>query len=80
MNVRMWKRLHAVGTLRSYQHRPIVYVVSELVESDESFERRIERWKAGNIVQGIQATYEGGAVDLVGVRRVLVHPRTGASA
>ena len=80
MNVRMWKRLQAVGTSLSYQSRQIVFVVSGLDESDESFQRRIEHWKAGHIVEGIKATYEGGAFDLVGVRRVSVHPRTGASA
>jgi hypothetical protein len=76
----MWKRLQAVGTSLSYQHRQIIRVVSELDESDESFERRIERWKAGERVEGIEATFDGGAVDLLVVRRVLVRPRTGASA
>lgn len=80
MNVQMWKRLQAVGTILSYQSLQTVFVVSEIDESDESFQRRIERWKAGNIVEGIKATYEGGAVDLVGVRRFTEHPRTGASA
>ena len=70
MRLQQWKRLSAVNKTLRYQHRRVVVVTFEPDESDESFHRRVERWKAGEIVEGIAGTYEGGQVQFVGVRGV----------
>ena len=67
MNVRMWKRLQVVGTLLSYQHRQIVCICRDGRETDEEFQAKINQWKSGEVVDGIDGKYEGGEVNFVGV-------------
>ncbi len=80
MQPRMWKRLQAVETSLSYQHRQVVIVSFIADETEESFIQRVERWKAGETVAGIEGIYEGGDFQPVGVRGVSARPQKDAAA
>ena len=59
----MWKRLH--NTARPISQRHIQHLIIILAEGEtrEDLDRKIERWKAGEKVDGISAKYEGGEVE-----------------
>ena len=65
MQLKHWKRLEAAGTRLSYQHRQVIIIEPKLVESGGSIAQIVERWKAGEVVEGITDTYQGGEVDTI---------------
>ena len=65
MRLKQWKRLEAARSRLSYQHRQVVIIEPRLVESDGSVNQVIERWKAGEVVEGIMDTYQGGEVGTI---------------
>ena len=55
----LWKRLSTVehsARLRSYQ---VISVINHRGETDAAFDAKIERWKAGESVDGIKGKYKG---------------------
>ena len=74
MNQRLWERIATVETALWFQNRQVVIVRSD-TESLESFDEKIERWKAGEAVEGIKDAYEGGEVQLIWVRSVAPRAR-----
>ncbi len=53
----------------------MIAILSKPGESMESIELKIERWKAGETVEGIAGEYLGGEIDLVRVVGVTPSPR-----
>ena len=43
----------------------MIIIEPKLVESDGSIHQIVERWKAGEVVEEITDTYQGGEVDVV---------------
>jgi len=75
LRLQQWKRLDAAGFRLRYQHRQVIAILSKPGESMESIELKIERWKAGETVEGIAGEYLGGEIDLVRVVGVTPSPR-----
>ena len=76
MRLQQWKRLNAVGITLSYEHRQVICIMSDPDDSVESFWQRVERWKAGESVDGIDAEYEGGELEIIRVRPVSAKRRS----
>jgi len=47
--------------------RQVVVIRRHEKETDSEFDAKIERWKSGESIDGIDAKYEGGEVSFVGV-------------
>ena len=58
----MWKRLESAGQTLSLRAEQVVIVFSRYGDSDSDLDKRIERWKAGEKVEGICSEYEGGDI------------------
>ncbi len=65
MNLRLWKRL--AETSKAIENRYIQYLLIIMQEGDtwDDLEAKVERWKAGEKVDGIYGEYEGGPVKLL---------------
>ena len=70
MRLQQWKRLNAAGITLSYKHSQVICVRSDPDDSVESIPQKVERWKAGESVDGIDAEYEGGELEIIRVRPV----------
>ncbi len=75
MRQQIWKRLEVVEAALQIQHRQIVVIKSAEKETDSEFDAKIERWKAGESVEGINAEYEGGEIHIINIRFVSPRPR-----
>ncbi len=71
----MWKRLEVVEAALRIEHRQIVVIQSDEKETDSEFNAKIERWKAGESVEGIDAEYQGGEIHIIKIRVVSPRPR-----
>lgn len=71
----MWKRLEVVEAALRIKHRQIVVILRDEKETDSEFDAKIERWKAGESVEGIDAGYQGGEIHIISVRGVSPRPR-----
>jgi len=70
MQLRMWQRLDVVETALQIQDRQTVAIRMDETETDAEFDTRIERWKAGESVDGIDSEYEGGELEIIRVRLI----------
>ena len=60
----MWNRLNNTAKPLSQRHIQHLLIVLAEGETREDLDRKIERWKAGEKVDGISAEYEGGDVEI----------------
>ena len=67
MNQRLWQRLADAEQHLEFATRQVVVIRRHEKETDSEFDAKIERWQAGELVDGIDAKYEGGEVSFVGV-------------
>ena len=59
----MWKRLESTRISLRCRHVQHIFVIMRSGETIADVEAKVERWKAGEKVDGISAKYEGGEVD-----------------
>ena len=74
MVLQMWKRLEVVEAALQIPHRQIVLIRRDEKETDSEFDAKIERWKAGESVEGINAEYEGREIHIIKIRVVSPRP------
>ena len=67
MNRRLWNRLADAEQHLEFATRQVVVIRRHERETDAEFDAKIERWKSGESVDGIDSKYEGGKVSFVGV-------------
>ena len=68
----LWKRLNTAeqaGQLTSCQ---VITVTKDRGETDADIDAKIERWKSGETVDGINGEYKGGEIDMI--IRIIVVP------
>ncbi len=75
MRQQIWKRLEVVEAALQIQHRQIVLIRRDEKETDSDFDAKIERWKAGESVEGIDAEYQGSEIEIISIRSVSSRPR-----
>ena len=68
----LWKRLNTAEQAGQLTSRQVVRVIQRIGDSKADIDAKIERWKAGESVDGINGEYKGG--DLLIVRIILVAP------
>ena len=68
----LWKRLNTVEQNGQLTSRQWITVVKDRGETDTDTDAKIERWKAGESVDGINGEYRGGVIDIILV--VIVAP------
>jgi hypothetical protein len=61
----MWKRLEKLGQVLQHQNIQYPMIILQPGETAEQLPAKIERWKAGEKVEGINGEYEGGDVGIV---------------
>ena len=74
MQWQVWKRLDQVGVLLSQRNTQNVIVIQDMGETGIEIEDKINRWKAGEVVDGIRDVYEGGELKIIRVRPVSAKP------
>ena len=62
MYQRLWKRLADAEQHLEFATRQVVVIRRHERETDSEFDAKIERWIAGESVDGIDGKYEGGEV------------------
>ena len=75
MGEQIWKRLEVVEAALKIPHRQIVLIRRDEKETDSDFDAKIERWKAGESVEGIDAEYQGSEIEIISIRSVSSRPR-----
>ena len=68
----LWKRLNSVEQNGQLTSRQWITVIKRRGDSDADIDAMIERWKAGESVDGINGEYKGGEIDII--LNVLVAP------
>ena len=76
MRLQQWKRLNAAGITLSYKHRQVICIRSDPDDSVKPIPQKVERWKAGESVDGFDAEYEGGELEIIRVRPVSAKRRS----
>ena len=61
----LWKQLNKVEQTVQLTCRQIITVVKDRGETDADIDAKIERWKCGEVVDGINGTYKGGEIDII---------------
>jgi hypothetical protein len=61
----LWKRLNTVEQNGQLTSRQWITVVKDRGETDADIDAKIERWKCGEVVDGINGTYKGGEIDII---------------
>ena len=61
-SLQMWKRLEKLGQVLQHQNIQYPMIIMQSGETVEDLPAKIERWKAGEEVEGIYGKYEGGEV------------------
>ena len=59
----LWGRLNALKTGIRSRHVQHLFIFMKDDDTMQDLEARIERWKAGEVVYGISAEYEGGEIE-----------------
>ena len=59
----IWKRLGSVSNTIANRRTQRPFIILQPGETVEMLPAKIERWKAGEEVEGIYGKYEGGEVD-----------------
>jgi len=62
MYQRLWKRLADAEQHLEFATRQVVVIRWDDDETDTVFQTKVERWKSGESVDGIDGKYEGGEV------------------
>jgi len=60
----MWERLESVEQVLSHRNIQYPLIILQPGETEEDLPAKIERWKAGDEVEGILGEYEGGEVGI----------------
>ena len=60
-----WKRLNTVEQTSQLTSRQVISVTKYRGDSDADIDAKIERWKSGEIVDGINGQYRGGEIDII---------------
>ncbi|MCH8247462.1 MAG: hypothetical protein IH951_13800 [Bacteroidetes bacterium] len=63
MQRQVWKRLDQVGVLLSQRITQNVIVIQDMGETGIEIEDKINRWKVGEVVDGIRDVYDGRNVN-----------------
>lgn len=74
MQRQVWKRLDQVGVLLSHRITQNVIVIQDMDETSIEIEDKINRWQAGEVVDGIRDVYDGGELKIIRVRPVSAKP------
>jgi len=61
----LWKHLNKVEQTVQLTYRQVITVVKDRGETDADIDAKIERWKSGEIVDGINGEYRGGEIDII---------------
>ncbi len=61
----LWKRLNTVEQTGQLASRQVITVIKRRGDSDADIDAKIERWKGGESVDGINGEYEGGEIDII---------------
>ena len=61
----LWKRLNTVEQNGQLTSRQWITVVKDRGETDTDIDAKIERWKGGETVDGINGEYRGGEIDII---------------
>ena len=69
MNARLWRRLERVESRSSTPNRLVMFRPNP-AETKEDLERRVERWRSGEDMDGVKGRIRGGT-NLIIVRRPL---------
>ena len=69
----LWKRLNTVEQTGQLTSRQVITVIKNRGETDADIDAKIERWKAGESVDGINGEYKGGEIDMI-IRIIVVAP------
>ena len=62
---RHWKRLEQVSRVVRNQHIQTPFIFLQDGETDDDVPDKIERWMAGETVEGISGEYKGGEVRII---------------
>ena len=68
----LWKQLNRVEQKSQLASRQVVKVIQRIGDSEADVDAKIERWKSGEIVDGINGEYKGGEIDII--LRIIVVP------
>ena len=68
----LWKQLNRVEQKSQLASRQVLQVIQHVGESEADTDAKIERWKCGEVVDGINGTYKGGEIDII--LRIIVVP------
>jgi len=60
----IWKRLESVSNAIANKRTQCPFIILQPGETVEMLPAKIERWKAGEEVEGIYGKYEGGEVEI----------------
>ena len=61
----LWKHLNKVEQTVQLTYRQWITVVKDRGETDTDIDAKIERWKGGETVDGINGEYRGGEIDII---------------
>ncbi len=61
----LWKRLNSVEQTGQLTSRQVITVIKRRGDSDADIDAKIERWKGGESVDGINGEYKGGEIDII---------------
>ena len=61
----LWKRLNTVEQTGQLTSRQVITVIKNRGETDADIDAKIERWKSGETVDGINGEYKGGEIHIV---------------
>ena len=68
----LWKRLNKAEQVGQLMSSQVVLVTKRKGDTDEIIDEKIERWKSGESVDGINGEYKGG--EFLIARIILVAP------
>ena len=61
----LWKRLNLVEQTGHLSSSQWITVIKRRGDSDADIDAKIERWKGGETVDGINGEYKGGEIDIM---------------
>ncbi len=61
----LWKRLNTVEQTGQLTSRQVIRVIKRRGDSDADIDAKIERWKGGESVDGINGEYKVGEIDII---------------
>ena len=77
MQPQVLKRLNKVEQIFSHSSVQRAIVIQAVNETDEDVQDKIERWKAGEVVDGIRDVYEGRELSIICIRVVAARSQSG---